>query len=194
MSISRKEFLVIINRIATENGIEADTIWSQIGDLVKNSSPYASKAAKELAIENNIDSTKIKGTGSLGKITSDDIRLFIGKPVKNKEPTQWSSKSAEKLAIENNLTEKDFPMKKRTGRIWKDGTVTISVEDVKIKVGLSTPKKKSPYASKTAKKLAKDNGISSSDIVGSGKDDKITKADILKFIKENKDSTESESD
>lgn len=194
MSISRKEFLTIVNRIASENGLESNTIWSQIGDLVKPSSPYASKTAKELAIEHNIDSNDIKGSGNLGKITSDDIRLFIGKPVKNKEPTQWSSKAAEKLAIENNLTYKDFPMKKRTGRTWKDGTITISVKDVKIKVGLSTPKISSPYASKAAKKLAKENGLSSSDIVGSGKDDKITKSDILKFLKENKDSSDSDSD
>jgi len=141
MSVSRKEFNTVIDRIASENGLTSDSIWSQIGDLVKPSSPFASKAAKELAQEKNIDTNKIKGTGNLGKITSDDIRQFLGQPTKNKQPTQWSSKAAKKLAEENNLTQEDFPIDKRTGRKWKNGTVTISVDDVKLKAGLSSPKK-----------------------------------------------------
>lgn len=183
MSISRKEFISVIDRIASENGLTSDSIWSQIGDLVKPSSPFASKAAKELAQEKNIDTNKIKGTGNLGKITSDDIRKFLGKPVKNKQPTQWSSKAAKKLAEENSLTVDDFPIDKRTGRKWKNGTVTISVDDVKLKAGLSSPKKKSPYASKAAKVLAKENGIKAKDLDGTGKGDKITKKDILKYLK-----------
>lgn len=193
MAITRKAFNEALAKIASENGLSEDLLQKQISSIVPQPSPFASKSAKTLASENDIKPSDIKGSGKLGKITSDDIRKYIGEPVKNKSPTEWSSKTAETLASENDLTPSDFPVKGRTGRTWKNGTVTISVTDVKNKLGLSTTPKKSPFASKAAKKLAKDNKIKSSEIDGTGKDGKITKSDIESYLKNNQDEDESSS-
>lgn len=187
MSVSRKSFAQVLDRIADEYDMTTADLWGKIGDLVTPTSPFASRSAKELAEEKGIDITKIKGSGNLKKITSDDIRLALGEPVKNKTPTEWSSKQSEKLAKEHNLKASDFPGNKRTGRKWKNAKhPTISIADVKLKCGLSTPKKKSLYASTAAKTLAKENNLKAKDLTGSGKAGKITKKDIEKYIKDSK--------
>lgn len=188
MSISKKDFNKVINLISEKHNINSDDLWSSVSTIVKPSSPFSSKNAKNMAKENNLNPSQIKGTGKNGKITVDDIRLLIGESPKSKKPTEWSSTRASELASENNLSVEDFPIDKRTGRVWKDGTKTISVQDVKDKIGIKP--KSSPFSSKVAKKLATEHNINVSDLIGTGKDGKITKKDIQNHLNSSDDSSD----
>lgn len=196
MSITKATLNEILKRIAEENSIKLSIIQNQISDIVQPDSPFASKAAKEYAEEKKVNIDEIEGSGKNGKISVDDIRLFLGEEPKHKKsPSQWSSKAAKDLAHENSLSSKDFPKSSRTGRVWKDGTVTISIEDVKTKLGISSPKKSpSKWSSKKAKELAEEYKLSSDDIKGTGKDNRITKSDVEKYIRKMKVESESESE
>ena len=180
MAITRKSFIQALNKIANDNDLSLSILQEQIKDIIPQSSPFASRSAKTLALKHNVQIASIHGTGKMGKITSDDIRKIIGEG-----PSEWSSKQAEKLAKEHSFSPKDFP--KRSGRVLKDGTITISVNDVKKKLGENN------FASKMAKRFAEEKGVLDKKITGSGKDNKITKKDIQRFI-ENKKQFSSDND
>jgi pyruvate/2-oxoglutarate dehydrogenase complex dihydrolipoamide acyltransferase (E2) component len=189
MSISRKDFKKVINLISEKHNIDSDDLWANISSIVKPSSPFSSKYAKNMANEKDIKPSQINGTGKDGKITVDDIRIFIGESPKSKKPTQWSSIRASELASLYSLNVEDFPEKERTGRIWKDGTKTISIHDVKKKADIQVSPKVSVFSSKIARKLAKDNNIDVTKIKGTGKDGKITKNDIQAYLNDENSSS-----
>jgi len=192
MSISKKTIDQLFARLAEEYNIEVEDIWSKVGDIIPIGSPFSSKAAKELASENNLSPDDLKGTGTSGKINISDVKKHLGIKVPVRTPSEFSSKAAKELASEHNLSPDDFSNEERTGRVWKNGTISISISDVKLKAGVSTPKKNSKWSSKKAKELASENDLSPDDLQGTGTDGKITLSDVKMAVEEKENDSESE--
>jgi pyruvate/2-oxoglutarate dehydrogenase complex dihydrolipoamide acyltransferase (E2) component len=181
MSINNKTFVAVLERIADEYNLDIVDIRSKLTDLIPSSSPFKSRQAKQLAIDNNLSSTDFDTTKS--KISVDDVRNVCGIFIKKKKCTVYNSIQAKTLMLENNLLPEDFPENERTGRTWKsNGVTTISINDVKKKLGIVISSNKSKFASKRACELAKENNIDIDDIDGTGKGERITLNDINSYI------------
>ena len=186
MSVTQKSFCDFMEKLSKKFDLEIDEVKECAGDLLKKQSPYTAKA-KKLAEENDIDIQKVKTKGE--KVTVDDIRKFMGI---SKSSDAFTAK-ARLLAKENDLTEKDFPVESRSGKTRKSGTKEITIGDVRLELGLveNSPPKVSPKAKEIAEKL----GVNLVKVKGSGKDGRIKKEDIEKFVKESDESEiESESE
>jgi pyruvate/2-oxoglutarate dehydrogenase complex dihydrolipoamide acyltransferase (E2) component len=103
--------------------------------------------------------------------------LFVSKK-KKKIENLFSSTAAKQLAIGNGLTQDDFLPEEKTGNPRKSGAITITITDVRKKLG----KKINPFASPTAKKFANEKNVSAEEVTGTGKNGKITKTDIELFL------------
>ena len=206
MSVTIAKANKALAKIAEEYDLDISKIQALVAKEIPRPSPWASGKAKNLASKAGIDPYKITGSGNGGKITIDDVREMMGEKVEKKIENLFASKTARVLAEENDLSQEDFSTKEKSGRPRKSGAVTITLEDVRKKAGINSPKKsKSPFASGSAKSYAMENDVKPEKIEGSGKDGKITKADIKKFmskksspkkkvVKEESDSSDSESD
>ena len=186
MSVTQKSFCDFMEKLSKQFDLEIDEVKECAGDLLKKQSPYTAKA-KIFAEKNDIDIQKVKAKGE--KVTVDDIRKFMGI---SKGSDAFTAK-ARILAKENDLTESDFPVKSRSGKVRKTGVKEITIGDVRENLGLT--KKSSPKASPKAKEMAEKLGVDLAKVDGSGKDGRIKKEDIEKFVKESEDSdSESESE
>jgi pyruvate/2-oxoglutarate dehydrogenase complex dihydrolipoamide acyltransferase (E2) component len=198
MSISQKQANEMIIEISAKTGIDLETLYGIVGNIVKKPNSFASKSAEEYAKTHKIDVFKVKGTSKSGRISMDDLRSYLGQPVTKSPSSLWASKTAKELAEEHGLSENSFGPKDRSGKKRKSGENTITLQDVKKKAGLESPKIKSPWASPQAKEFAKKKGVKAKDLFGSGKSGKITKTDIQKYLNNQKtdcsDSSDSESD
>lgn len=176
----------MLELIAKTHDLDLDGLYKLT--KVKKPSAFASDKAKMIADKANLKPGDIPHEGA--KITADDVRRKLGEPVKTKKPSAFASVAAKKLAAENNLTEKDFKDKDRTGRARKSGEKTIRLEDIKIKLGLSSPR--TPWASPQAKELAKKRGVKASAIRKEmGIEGKIKKSEIEAYLLKIDDSSSS---
>ena len=179
MSVSQKSFCDFMERLSEKFDLEIDEVREFAGELIKKESLYTTKAI-QFAKENDIDIEKVKAKGT--KVTVEDIRKFMGI---SKGSDAFTAK-ARVLAKENDLAEKDFPVESRSGKVRKSGVKEITIGDVRSKLGLV--EKSSPKASPKAKEMADKLGVDLTKIDGSGKDGRIKKEDIEKFVKESEDS------
>lgn len=175
MSVSQKSFNDFMVKLSKEFDLDITKVQELAGDLVKTSSTFTAKA-KKFADENDIDISKVSPKGD--KVTIEDVRIFMGKG----SVSDAFTAKARVLAKENDLTEKDFPVKSRTGKTRKTGVVEITVTDIRKKLGL-IPESKSPKASPVALKLAEEHGVEISKVKGTGKDGRVKKEDIENFVK-----------
>lgn len=183
MSFTTKKVQSALEKISKEFKIPLEDIHECIGDIIPPPSPWASAKAKELGLKTKVNPYKVKATGKGGKITLNDLRSFLGEE-NPKKPSAFASKQAKDLAKENDLSEDDFSDDERTGNPRKSGEITITLNDVRNKLGIKVEKKpKSPFASPKTKQFAEENDIDPTKIEGSGKDGRITKKDIETYMK-----------
>lgn len=148
--VSLKVVQEIFSEISDKFDIPLDEIYKISGERVSRPNIFASPQAKMYFVQVKANRKNLIGTGSGGKITIDDVRKSIGENIK--QPEGFSSAAAKKLAGENKLTSKDFPVHTRNGRVFKcTGEPSITIDDVRLKIGVIT-KPKSPSGTKKTKK------------------------------------------
>lgn len=168
MSLNQSQTTELLNSVSKKFNISIDDLYetakSVAGDKIKRPTMFSSPAAKKFAEDHKeIDISKITGTGKGGKVSIDDIRVFIGEQSKIKPVNLWGSSSAKELAEKHSLKESDFTEDEKTGAARKSGKKSILIKDIKTKLGLETPKKttKKTTAKKTVKKPTKTEESSS---------------------------------
>lgn len=173
MSLTQVKARNLLDDISKKYDIPIEQLYELAGDRVKKQNPFASPAAEDFAKRVGVNVSTLKPSGKTGKITIDDIRLAIGEETKRKEENLFASPAAKKLADENNLTQSDFSQKERTGKRRKaSGNRTISVEDVRKKLGLEKKTPKKSAKKKVSKRSVKDSDSeSSSDSSSSSSDE-----------------------
>lgn len=163
MSLTQVKARNLLNDIASKYDIPIEDLYELAGDRVKKQNPFASPAAKDFAKKVGVNVSTVKPSGKTGKITIDDIRLAIGEEPKRKDENLFSSPAAKKLASENDLTQSDFAPKERSGKRRKSsGNRTISIEDVRKKLGIDKKKTKKVTKKTSSKRSAKEESDSSS--------------------------------
>ena len=160
MSLTQVKARNLLADIADKFDLPIDELYKVAGDRVKKPNLFASPAAADFAKKVGVSCDGVKASGKTGKITIDDIRLAIGEEPKKKKENLFASPAAKKLAQENNLKQEDFGPKDKTGKRRKASKKrTITIKDVRKKLGLD--KKKTKKKTKKTKKEESDSESSS---------------------------------
>lgn len=185
MSIKISDARKALEKIAAHYDLDLKEVQELVKDEVPKRTVFASKAAREYAKEHKVKGKSVTGTGKDGKVTLDDVRAHLGEPRKKKEENLFASPAGKLLAEEHGLSQGDFSDSEKSGKPRKSGNITITINDVRRKAGLPTKeKKKSPWGSKITEMYAQEHNIDPSQIKGTGKEGKILKVDIEKFLQE----------
>jgi len=187
MTITQKKFNSFLEKLSKEFDLDIENVKKFSTEMMTSEVSTITSAAKKLAEELKVDITKITPSGS--KISVDDIREAAGQKRKAKKTDLFTPKARD-LAKENDLKESDFKESERTGNPRKSGEKTITIQDVNRKLGIVS---KSAIVSPTALKLAEDNNVDLTKVVGTGNGGRIKISDIKSYI-ENIDDGESSSE
>lgn len=142
MSVKIGDARAALVKIAKEFDLDLKKVQNLVKDEIPLAPVFASKTARELAKEKGLKASKIKATGKNGKITVDDVRIAAGEEPKKKVENLFASTAGKKLAEEHGLTQDNFEESEKTGNPRKSGSITITIEDVKLKAGLISERKK----------------------------------------------------
>jgi hypothetical protein len=178
-TISQKDAREMISAIAAKFKIDENKIYS-VCPKVKQVSMFSSSKAEELAKSSGVKIEDIVHSGD--KITVDDVRKAMGEEPKTKVASLFASKQARELAEKNSKTESDFSEEDRTGEARKSGETTITMMDVKRKLGLVA---KNVWGSPISKELAEKHNLDETSITARSAGGKITKAMVEAAIKAN---------
>lgn len=125
----------IIEKILFNEGavVEADQVLALIkeGTVVAKAAPLAteesttafggdgrdelSPAVRRMVFENKVDINKVTGTGKGGRITKQDVEVYMAE--KNSQPTQAASMAKTEMSGTGDRTEKRVPMSRLRARI-----------------------------------------------------------------------------
>ena len=133
MALTHENMMELFAQVAEKSEINVDELVDMakaLGWKKSRFGGYASKAARELADDKNVSNAK--STREDGLLGINDVRRALGDKVKTNIPSGYSSPQARKEAENHNMNKSDF--KERTGRVLKNGTVTISIADVRAKL------------------------------------------------------------
>jgi RecG-like helicase len=174
-TITQKDAREMISAIAKELKVSEDKIY-KLCPKVKQIDVFSSPKARDLA--KGLDIAKIQYTGD--KITIDDVRKAMGEEPKAKVASMFASAQAKDLATKNELTQDSFEDEEKSGKERKNGDKTITLEDVKKKLGLIV---KNIWSSPQIQALAEKHGLTEKSIDARSAGGKITKAIVEAAIK-----------
>ena len=193
MATSADTLLQIIDAIARENALDVPAIKEMLNEKgllpkkllaspksPKALSPWASKAAEELAKQHSISPEGLTGSGTNDKITIKDVKTFLNAPIKKVK----ASAPALKFARDNGVD-----LSKIASGSGQGGTILL--KDVKdLSAGSSSDSstdEDGPILSPAAKQLCDKWHFDDEDldkIKGTGSDGKILAKDLAELVKE----------
>lgn len=170
----------------------------------QKSNPRFTNKFTEGLYEDNKDNfvNELRGTGSDGKVTADDVRRAMGEETKSRTPDEFASTSARELADSYGFTSDDFDDNLRHGSKTKAPLASghsnrINIDDVRaLAVSRGVAKDTDVnglFSSPGVAKFARENNLSPSDF--DIKDRKIKREDVKELLsKKSKASGNSETD